>query len=62
MTTTTITPRLRETMAQVYREMAETNRLLGLHDLADRCERNASALLYGGSIDLEPAAESEAAA
>jgi hypothetical protein len=56
--TSAITPSLRYTITRTYIDLAETNRMLGFHDIADRCDRNASALLYGGTIDLEPA-ESE---
>lgn len=58
--TSAITPSMRQTIQRTYADMALANRLLGFHDIADRCDRNASALAYGGTIDLEPA-ESEAA-
>lgn len=46
-------PSLRTTLAALYREYAEASFLLGQHDQAERCLVNASALEYGGRVDLE---------
>lgn len=40
------------TILEGYRQLVETNRAYGHHDLADRCERRLSALLYGGRVTL----------
>lgn len=65
MSTTTTTllvgPNLSRRIADWYRELADANHALGFPDLAQHCLDKAAALEYGGVLDLEPAAESEAA-
>ena len=49
-------PSLTETMVSTYLELAEANRVLGLHDLAERCVARAEALAYGGRLALSEVA------
>lgn len=55
-----ISDEMRRQIAETYQQLADTNRMLGQHDIAARCARNASAASYSGVLDLEPA-ESEVA-
>lgn len=42
--------RVRRLGVEIYRELIVANRQLGHHDLVVHCERELSALLYGGRV------------
>ncbi len=50
-----LSPSVLDTLPAVYRQYAEGAALLGMTELAERCERQASACEYGGTVNLRGA-------